>query len=305
MPTKQTATKSRTLLVERLRGKIRRVETTGRNDDGTVVSSGSSALDQMLPAGGYNRGTIVEWLADDGSGTDFLSMLAARNATAEGGALVIVDQHNQFYPPAARAMGINLSNLIVLRSVQRQHPTLDNTSDEDFLWAIDQSLRCPAVAAVWGCLPQFESPQIAERWLRRFQLSAESSGCLGLFVRENNAKLEASWSEIQWQIEPQASYAQPTRAARAAWHPDHTNREAWQPVSQSHDLRRIRATLTRCRGGTAGRSVELEINTVTGNVQTARREHATHSKQPNRPPRPLPLAAQLAHSKTGRRSARA
>jgi hypothetical protein len=273
---------SRQLLIQQLRGKIRRVETTNRNDDGTIVSSGSRAIDGMLPAGGYNRGTIIEWLADHGSGAEYLSLLAARHAADDGGALVIVDQHSQFYPPAARAMGIALGNLIVLRgsmdSRYRFHHQLaadDSFDQEDFYWAIDQSLRCSSVAAVWARLPDFESPQIGSRWLRRFQLSAEASGCLGLFMRPRQQKSASSWSEIQWQIEPQRS---------------------------TGDHRHIRASLVRCRGGTVGRCIDLEINTVTGNVRQARREHAERVRTQAHS---LPLAAQLAHPATGRRTARA
>lgn len=270
------------ILIERLRGKIRQVETAGRHDDGTIISSGSSATDGLLPAGGYHRGTIIEWLADQGSGAEYLSLLTAKNAADDGGALVIVDPHNQFYPPAARAMGMALSNLIVLRgnmdSRYRFHHQIaadDACDPEDFYWAIDQALRCSSVAAVWANLPDFESHQTGTRWLRRFQLSAETSGCLGLFIRPRQQKAASSWSEIQWQIEPQRS---------------------------ASDHRRVRASLVRCRGGTVGCFIDLEINTVTGNVYQARREHAEriHSQTHS-----LPLAAQLADPTTGRRTARA
>lgn len=271
--------RSRQLLVQQLRGKIRHVETASRNDDGAIVSSGSTDLDQMLPAGGYNRGTIIEWLAGSGSGAEFLSLLAARNASGDGGALVVIDRHNQFYPPAARALGINLEDLIVLQG--------SRVSAEDFCWSIDQSLRCPAVAAVWGGLPDFETPQIATRWLRRFQLSAESSGCLGLFIR--NKEVRNQWcvpgisrAEIQWRMES-------------------------QPGSSSSDSRRVRVSLVRCRGGTAGRSFDLEINTITGNVCGG--EHAERIRQQQRRQQPsqdpLPLAPQLADPASGRRPARA
>ena len=305
---------SKQLLIQQLRGRIRQVETVGRNDDGTVVSSGCDDLDAILPNGGYHRGTIIEWLADRGSCADYLSLLVARNAACNGGAIVIVDHQEKFFPPAARSIGINLGNLIVLRGNSKRdrfyrsdskaasHNPSGQSSlssfhpgDEDFLWAIDQSLRCPAVAAVWGPLPEFKTTLSAERWLRRFQLSAESSGCLGLFTRnlrtqnrsrhlsrklrsgsETSSQPDISWAEVQWHLRPQHSMTENTRA--------------------------VRAILARCRGGIAGRAVDLEINMVTGNVQRARSEHATkHSRTSC----PLPVAAQLARSKAGRRAARA
>lgn len=283
--------------VERLRGQIRQVETVRRNDDGSIVSSGSMAMDELLPAGGYNRGTIVEWIAERGTGADFLSLLAARNAAKEGGGLVVVDSHGEFYPPAARAMGLKLSQLIILRSSERgpdQHlsPHSSKPLDaDDLCWAIDQSLRCQAVAAVWGALPDFESAHAERTWLRRFQLSAETSGCIGCFIRIpssqaqrdsrgrrshsygsfKNRASQSSWAEIQWELEPQPSTA---------------------------GSRIVKATLARCQGGLAGRSIELDINTSTGNVQE-------HVPSRSKPAHSMPLAAQLANPKTRRRSARA
>ena len=134
--------------VRQLRGEIRQVETASRNDDGSLIPSGSTAMDRLLPAGGYNRGTIVEWLADRGSSVDYLSLLGARNASADGGGVVIVDGQGDFYPPAARAMGIRLNNLVVLRSNEKgprqwMAPGQSQALDQDDLcWAIDQSLRC-------------------------------------------------------------------------------------------------------------------------------------------------------------------
>ncbi|MEC9092350.1 MAG: hypothetical protein VX438_06565, partial [Planctomycetota bacterium] len=236
---------------------------------------GCSAMDELLPAKGYSRGTIVEWVADRGSGAGFLSLLAARNAAREGGGLVIVDSQGEFYPPAARALGLKMSHLIIVRSSE-QGPcqSLSPHSSEpldagDFCWAIDQSLRSPAVAAVWGELPAFDSTHAERTWLRRFQISAETSGCIGFFTRTEKP-VHSSWAEVQWKLRPQASSAAG---------------------------RRIKATLVRCQGGMTGQSVNLEINMLTGSVQ----EHVSRSQ----PAHSLPLAAPLASSASRRRSARA
>lgn len=271
--------------VERLRGQIRQVETSRRPDDGAVVPTGAAVLDEMIPGGGYSRGTIVEWLANRACGADWLSLIAARNATVDGGALVVIDDQGDFYPPAAHALGIRLANVVVIRSAEKgpdQHlapesPGYGSEKTESFgsldaddqCWAIDQSLRCSAVAAVWGRLPEFETTHAERTWLRRFQLSAEQSGSIGFFLR-SQCRTNSSWSEIQWKIDPKSSAA---------------------------DRRILSAKLTRCQGGIAGRTVDLEINLSTGNVQ----EHVPNS----RPAHSLPLAAKLARPATRRRSERA
>ncbi len=281
-------------LIQRLREKIHRAETSNRNDDGTIVSSGSAAIDNVLPAGGYHRGTIVQWHAPPGNGADFLSLLAAKHAAKEGGAIVIVDLHNRFYPPAARALGIALGNLIVLCNPNG----IAQTHDQDFLWSIDQSLRCSAVAAVWGELPSFENPQMATRWLRRFQLSAESSGCCGMFVQETSKHRLSLKPSLQ--LQTTAPSAHPTLAP--CWAEVQWQLQALPSITASGDTRRVRAKLVRCRGGAAGQFIDLEINTITGNVQPARCEHASRK---HRTSYSLPLANQLAHPKTRRRATRA
>lgn len=260
-------------LLDRLRNQIRRVETAGRMDDGVSVSSGCAAIDRLLPGSGYQRGTLIQWLTSGGQGADYLSLLAAREACRDGGALVVLDPLNQFYPPAAAAIGVNLDNLIVLRtdglagSQQAIHT--------DFLWSIDQSLRCPAVAAVWGALDE-----INERWFRRFQLSAEASGCLGLFIQPIRAVRQPSWAEVQWMVS----------------HMGELDR-----VSRNRSEQRVCLQLTRCRGTQTGKTVNLKINSVTGNVQLARRDNEQYQR--SRKKDPLSVAFQLAHSAIGRQRA--
>jgi hypothetical protein len=176
-------------LLESLRERVRRIETAGR-PEGSAVSLGCAALDALLPQRGIARGTIHEWLAAGrrgldrgGSGAEILSLVAAREVCRGGGALVVIDSAGDFYPPAAALWGICLENAIVVRPAERR----------DAAWAIDQALRCPAVAAVWGFVDLID-----ERWLRRFQLSAEQSGSAGLFVRPAAAAGRPTWSESQW-----------------------------------------------------------------------------------------------------------
>ena len=104
-----------------------------------AVSSGYPALDRILPAGGFRSGSLVEWLTSGpGDGAATLAFRAAvRAAGGDGRAVVVVDACGEFYPPAAIALGIEPSRLIVV------HPG----SQADHTWALDQALRCPAVAA--------------------------------------------------------------------------------------------------------------------------------------------------------------
>ena len=320
-------------MIERLRNRIRKVETASRVDDEARISSGCVAIDRLLPGGGYQRGALVQWLTGGGQGADYLSLLLARQACADGGALVVFDPLNQFFPPAAAAVGINLDNLIILRTDQANQEL-----ETDLLWSIDQSLRCPAVAAVWGPLDHID-----ERWFRRFQLSAESSGCLGLFVQPIRQARQPSWAEVQWLVSSVPGHRTPADESRRSRSPNGTfdNGELYgtqvppggrdQPSAQINSPRNqlVRLQLTRCWGTQTGKTVNLSINTVTGNVQLARRDHEQHlaeNRKPNRtrkqpsggkPPGgtgtfqcsnvsskgPLSVVSQLAHPTAGRQRA--
>ena len=251
-------------LVQQLQHRIERIETSARVDDGQTISSGCLAIDGLLPENGYRRGTLVEWIGgvgqlpadrndraitsqrlmpptfSGGCGADYLSLLVAANACADGGALVIADRNRQFYPPAAAAMGVDLGNVVVIRPPEEKSPH-DRRYDNEFFWAIDQALGCSAVAAVWGAIDQ-----VGERWFRRFQLSAEASGTMGLFVRPASAIGQPGWSEVQWHVAAKRSHA--TAAA-----------------TQYVELK-----LARCRGGRSGKRIGLKIDTVTGNVSPMR-----------------------------------
>jgi protein ImuA len=229
-------------LLESLREGIRRIETAGRCDAGRVFSTGCEELDRELPGGGLAAGTIAEWLTPPGGyGARILSLLAARSACADGGALVVMDAERVFFPPAAVAWGMDLSGMVVIR------PRSGDRSD--LCWAIDQALRSPAVGAVWGVLPD-----VGERWQRRFQLSAESSGAMGLFVRPLQVLGQPGWSEVQWRIEEAAAGVR------------QTGEGSGECGRRSFD-REIHLRLVRVRGGTSGSRTTVRIDFTTGQVR--------------------------------------
>ena len=248
-----------------LQNRIRKAETAQRVGQGKIISSGCDAIDQLLPGRGYSPGTLVQWLVPDllgasnatgvnsgeippgGHAADYLSLLAAIEACKDGKSLVVLDPWCQFYPPAVAALGVDMANLIILRS-QPKGQVKDQQSSGDLYWAIDQSLRCSAVGAVWGPLGAID-----QRWFRRFQLSAESSGCLGLFIQPAKEAKQPSWAEVQWLVGG-------TRARRS-------RRCSGDEFLSNDRQQRVALRLLRCRGGKAGRSIEVGVDAVTSQVQ--------------------------------------
>jgi protein ImuA len=271
---------SRGQTIAELQTRLRELERARRSANGLpteclLVTSGCSALDQLLPEGSFRRGTLVEWLAGyqtldgdgtggrradnhgkgqqnafssrsafnrgkaggatttgssvTGSGAATLALFVAREAcrAKDAGPLVIVDRGRQFYPPAAARVGIDLNRVALVR--------VNDRADE--AWALDQALRCPGVGAVWH-----RGENLSQRSLRRFQLAAEISGGLGLFVRPETARTEPCWADVRLLV---------------------------QPLVQSTGGRRLRVEVVHLRGGTAGKAVELELDDATGALRLA------------------------------------
>ncbi|MGQ9575056.1 MAG: ImuA family protein [Thermoguttaceae bacterium] len=215
--------------VETLRHQMAQWERARRPQQATV-STGIRAIDQLLPAGGFYRGSLVEWLAaGEGSGATSLALLAAREAARHGGALLVLDPAREFYPPAAVRLGIDPASLIVVQAARQA----------DYTWALDQALRCPGVAAVLAW-PERLAPLI----FRRLQLAAEQGGTLGLLVRPEPLRREPSWADVRLVVEP-------------------------LPTSSPGRTRRLKVQLLRARGGASGRSVEVQLDEQTRLVHLA------------------------------------
>ena len=278
-----------------------------------VVSSGYRELDNLLPARGFLRGTLVEWLSPArGSGAATLAFLTSMRACgmpdsrrhqatdskdsdskdsdnkdsdnssktgrSRSRSLVVMDRARRFYPPAAMAWGVSLEQLLVVRA----------TTAQEELWALDQALRCRSVGAVWACLDQLDSHAF-----RRFQLAAESNGTLAVLVRPATVQGRPSWSDVQLLVEPQvvpdtfrnedlraassAAGGLPSRSvedAGMATTPSTIHAAGWQ----------LKVTLLRARRGPGkGDALEGASATVTideelqASHETERRSHETHS----------------------------
>jgi protein ImuA len=148
------------------------------------------------------------------------------------------------YGPGLRAHGLDPARLIVVTAPR----------DEDILWAVEEGLRAPALAAVVGEIARL--PMVAGR---RLQLAAEHSGVTAFLLRRWRNGAEAA-----------AERERPS-AAVTRW------RVAALPAQDRDDPRlqhligrpRWRVELLRCRGGVPA---EWDVETwdvETGNVEVA------------------------------------
>jgi protein ImuA len=255
----------RTISLEKLRRRIARLESgTKRPGDGPAVPSGCEALDRLLPERGFCRGTLVEWLSAEGGGACTLALLAAKHACGDGGTLAVFDDRREFCPPAAVRLGIEPEQLLVVHA--------DTAADNH--WAIDQALRSQAVAAVLAWPRRLD-----DRTFRRWQLAAEEGGCLAMLLRPETARAEPSWADVRLLVVGGSdsivvggdsrrrcvgvAVALPPRGDSATVAP--TERMSIESATgvASYNKRRLRIVLLRCRGGNAGRDLDVELDDET------------------------------------------
>src|SRR4029079_4486130 len=79
----------------------------------SVIPTGSLALDIALGIGGIPRGRIVEVFGPEGSGKTTVCLHIIAEAQKHGGIAVFIDAEHALDPTYARALGVNIDELLV------------------------------------------------------------------------------------------------------------------------------------------------------------------------------------------------
>jgi len=222
---------ARSELLRDLKERLRRWEGLERSAVGEVHSTGVPELDRLLPRGGLGDGAIFEWLSKgEGEGSATLTLLLAARVLEQGGALVVIDEAREFYPPGAAYLGIDLERTVVVQP----------RNVRDALWAFEQALRSPAASVVFGWCTK-----LGDRDFRRLQLAAEAGDGLGFVLRPLECRREPSWAEARLLVE-----ALPGRNTVAPG-------------------RRLRIEVLQRRGGFGGEAITVELTHEAGHVHLA------------------------------------
>ena len=191
-----------------------------------VLPLGVPTIDGMLPGGGLARGAVHEIAGSAAGG--FAAMVAGRL----GGAVlwcVAAVSPVVLYGPGLAAFGLDTDALVIVRCASRC----------DMLWAMEEGLREPALAAVIG----EPDRAVGLTASRRLQLAAETSGVTGLILRQGGeiGTLAPSAVFSRWRVE-----SAPAAGPATCW----------------------RLELLRCRGGlaAAGRCWTVEWRDATGDL---------------------------------------
>ncbi|MGH8176830.1 MAG: translesion DNA synthesis-associated protein ImuA, partial [Steroidobacter sp.] len=151
-----------------------------------VEPSGTSALDAVLPGGGWQAGGIIELMPTEfGIGELRLVTPALARITTADRHVALISPPFIPYAPALAQQGVQLNRLLVIRAQKPQ----------DLLWSFEQTLRCKSFGAVlaWPAT-------IKDRDIRRLQLAAEAGGSIGFLYRPPAAALESSPAAVRLRL---------------------------------------------------------------------------------------------------------
>ncbi|MBI3819470.1 MAG: hypothetical protein HY286_12310 [Planctomycetes bacterium] len=232
-----------TTILEDLRRRIDAVESGSRGAATRAhITTGIIIIDAALPCGGLPPGSLVELFDanDTPCGATTLACLFAKAAAGDAGWIAWIDT-NDLYPPAAVAMGIDPSRLLIIST--------HNPSDA--LWAFEQAIRSNAIAASILTLSR-----VPLAITRRLQLAAETGGGIGFLIRPDHEASQPSAAAARIRVAP---YINDTREAI----PDETD---FSPLLPS---RKFKITILKIRGGFPSDSVFVDINDANGFVHSA------------------------------------
>jgi protein ImuA len=228
-----------------LRERIRQIEQPTAAVHG-VLPFGVAAIDRVLPGGGLARGALHEILGMGGDEEDgalaaaFVAGIIGRLAGTRDGMVLWCLPRPDLYGPGLAAHGLDPARLVLVRA----------SRDAEILWAMEEGLRAPGIAAVVG-----EVGALAAVASRRLQLAAERSGITAFLLR-------------RWRDGGQAARERSLpNAAATRW------RIAALPSRPIRDepgigCPRWRVELLRCRGGEPA-CWEMEVADATGHVSLA------------------------------------
>lgn len=196
-------------LLTRLRDEIRRIERRPARRSG-ALACGIPEVDAHLP-GGFPCGALSELRGGPASGKTAVALaLVAR--LRRGALAAFVDGRGELYPPAAAAMGVDLSRLLIVR------PPRGEEGARLALWAAEALLGSGAFAAV-AIDAALERPfRGVEASLRRLVTAAEQGGAAGIWLSGEGAAVRPpALVRLDLRVEGRRVVASPARGpARAA-----------------------------------------------------------------------------------------
>jgi protein ImuA len=127
---------------------------------------------------------VTPRLEDSAATSGFIAALLGSLLNSSG-TLLWISSSRTLFPPALKSFGVQPERCIFL----------DLQKEKDVLWAMDEALKCGALAAVVG-----EVKEMSFTASRRLQLAVEESRVTGFVLRHHTQKLNPTACVSRWMI---------------------------------------------------------------------------------------------------------
>ncbi|GBD41648.1 Protein RecA [bacterium HR39] len=178
------------------KGSVMRLGRADQKIEIETISTGSIGLDIALGVGGLPRGRIVEIFGPESSGKTTLALHVIAEAQKQGGVCAFIDAEHALDPSYARALGIDLDNLLISQP----------DTGEQALEIADTLVRSGAVDvivvdSVAALVPKAElegemgdahvglQARLMSQALRKLTASISRSRCLVIFTNQIRSKI--------------------------------------------------------------------------------------------------------------------
>jgi protein ImuA len=175
-------------IIARLQKDILPLEGYKSLTSGREVDPGWGRIGDAFPNGRFPLGAVHEFLCtgseEEASAGGFIAGLLAA-LMQNRGAAVWIRSSRTLFPPALKGFGIEPDRIIFV----------DLKKEKDVIWAMEEALKCGALAAVVG-----ELQEIGFTTSRRLQLAVEQSGVTGFILRRSSRIPDISAFVSRWKI---------------------------------------------------------------------------------------------------------
>lgn len=185
---KQPAKKNE--LVEKLQKEIISLQGFRTPSGAQRIDFGLGVIEDAFPNSTFPTGAVHEFIStaseDAASTTGFMTGLLS-GLMRKGGLCLWISSKRTVFPPALKIFGIEPEKVIFINL----------TKQKDLIWAIEEALKCDALAAVVG-----ELTEISFTESRRLQLAVEKSRVTGFLHRCNPRIINTLACVSRWKISP-------------------------------------------------------------------------------------------------------
>ncbi|SDG87360.1 protein ImuA [Chitinophaga filiformis] len=175
-------------IISQLQQDILRIQGFRSKLTDTIPDIDLGPVNTAFPNAIFPTGAVHEFLCafreHAAATTGFVSVLAG-NLMQRGGACIWISVARTLFPPSLKTFGIEPDRVIFI----------DLQRIKDALWALEEALKCPGIAAVIA-----EIPEISFTQSRRLQLVVEQSKVTGFILRTSARAASTTACVTRWKI---------------------------------------------------------------------------------------------------------